>query len=444
MAKPRGERTPGGVIAAVLAHSVGDEVGLEPGDRLLSINGHALRDILDYRYYSAEENLVLVIEREGQRHRLEIERDYDEDLGIEFAQPLFDGLRQCNNRCPFCFVQQMPRGLRSTLYLHDDDYRYSFLQGSYVTLTNLTEDDWQRVAEQHLSPLYVSVHATDLQVRRKVLGNPEAPDILAQLRRLAEMGIRVHGQIVISPGMNDGEVLRRSIEATAALWPTVRTLAIVPVGLTRYQQGCVRPLGTDEAVAVLGIVAQYASEIRQQLGCTWLYPSDELFLLAGQPIPPSAFYDDDAQHENGVGLVRILLDDWLKAKRRARTVRSGVSRITLVCGTLIAPLLNEMAAEFGALAGLEAEVVPVVNRLFGEMVTVSGLLTGNDVLAALRERELGQYVFLPRAMFDSTGRLTLDDLTLDAMRERLGVPVSTASAMSEVIGARHLRARASR
>jgi putative radical SAM enzyme (TIGR03279 family) len=241
----------GGVIAAVLPDGVGAEVGLEPGDILLSINGHPLCDVLDYRFYSAEEELDLIVERAGERHRIEIERDYDEALGIEFSAPLFDQLRLCNNHCPFCFVQQMPKGLRRSLYLHDDDYRTSFLSGSFVTLTNLTETDWRRIVEQHLSPLYVSIHATDLAARRAVLGNPNAPDIVEQLRRLGQMGIQVHGQIVISPGVNDGEVLRRSIEGISALWPTVRTLALVPVGLTRYHRGGVRLLRPNEAANIL-------------------------------------------------------------------------------------------------------------------------------------------------------------------------------------------------
>ena len=200
------------MIAAVAPETVGDEIGLEPGDRLIAINGHVLRDVIDYRFYSADEDLVLEIARDGERHRLEVERDYDEDLGIEFAEPVFDGMRQCANRCPFCFVRQMPRGMRRSLYVRDDDYRYSFLQGSFVTLTNLSEEDWRRIEEQHLSPLYVSIHATDPDVRRAVLGNPRAQDIVAQLRRLGEADIEVHGQVVVWPGMNDGAVLERTID----------------------------------------------------------------------------------------------------------------------------------------------------------------------------------------------------------------------------------------
>jgi putative radical SAM enzyme (TIGR03279 family) len=432
-------KSPGGVIEDVLPGSIGQEIGLEPGDVLVSINGHPLRDVIDYRYYGAEEELELVVQRDGELHRLEVERDYDEELGLEFTEPVFDGIRVCSNNCPFCFVQQMPKDMRRSLYVRDDDYRYSFLMGNFVTLTGLSSEDWARIAEQHLSPLYVSIHATDPEARRQVLGNPSAPDILPQLRRLGELGIEVHGQIVISPGVNDGEILRRSITDVAALWPTVRTLAVVPVGLTRFHRRQVRLVTPDEARAILDLVEQVMPPLRQQFGCTWFYPSDEMYLLAGRPVPPAAFYDTDAQRENGVGLVRLLLDDWQRARKHLERKRSSRShrggRVTLVCGQLIASILADMAAELQAVAGIEAQVVPVVNRFFGESVTVSGLLTGADVLEALQGRDLGQRVFLPRSMFNAEGSLTLDDLTPEELAERLGAPISRVSTLSEIVQA---------
>jgi putative radical SAM enzyme (TIGR03279 family) len=429
----------GGLIAGVQPGSVGAEIGLEPGDRLLSINGNPLRDLIDYRYYSAEEELVLEIERQGEVHRLEVERDYDEDLGIEFVEITFDGMRQCDNRCPFCFVQQMPRGMRRSLYLRDDDYRYSFLLGNFVTLTNLTEEDWRRIGEQRLSPLYVSIHATDPEVRRAILGNPDAPDIMPQLERLRDMGILAHGQIVIAPGVNDGDVLRRAMDDLAALWPTLQTLALVPVGLTRYHRGGVRLMRPDEAGTVLRLAMERIPALRQRTGRTWLYPSDEMFLLAGESVPEADFYDDEgAQMENGVGLVRLLLDDWEESREWAAEIGEHADRpqdITLACGTLIAPLLREMAAEMGVLAGMAVRVVPVENQLMGEGVTVSGLLTGEDVLVALEAAGPGERVFVPRAMFEAEGVYTLDNLTLDELSQRLGVPVTPVATMSDVLEA---------
>lgn len=434
----------GGLVAAVEPESIGEEIGIEPGDRLVSINGQTLRDVIDYRFYAAEEHLVLVVERGGERYEIEVERDYDEALGLEFAESLFDGLRECNNRCPFCFVQQMPRrspgalgpsarGLRRSLYVRDDDYRYSFLLGNFVTLTNLDEEDWARIAEQRLSPLYVSIHATDDTVRRRLLGNESAPAILPQLRRLAGMGIQMHGQIVIVPGLNDGDVLRRSVTELLALWPALETLALVPVGLTRFHRGGLRTLEAEEARAILAIAHGVMPTIREATGGTWLFPADELYLLAGQPVPDRTFYDTGAQRENGIGLVRELLDDWRTTRLRLGHRPEWPPHVTLACGTLIWPFLREMAAALSRLSGLSVEAIPVANRFFGETVTVSGLLTGQDVLDQLKGRVLGACLFLPSTMFESSGQFTLDGLTLEDLRARLDVPIVRVTAMSEVV-----------
>jgi len=425
-------RTPGGQIVAVQPKSLGAEIGIEPGDILHAINGHPLRDQIDYLFYGADEFLELVVERDGRRHRLEIERDYDEDLGLTFREPVFDGMRRCRNRCPFCFLEQMPRGMRRTLYVRDDDYRYSFLLGNFVTLTNLREDDWRRIGEQHLSPLYVSVHATDPAVRRRLLGNPDAPDIVAQIERLGALGVRVHAQIVLVPGMNDGPVLRQSIQTLMTLWPTVQTLAVVPVGLTRFHRGAVRIATATEAAAALDLAESHWPQLRAERGITWLYPSDELYLTAGRPIPASTLYDDPAQMENGVGLVRSLLDDWQAVRDNLDDWPWRSRRLTWVCGTAIAPTLAEIASRLGDLTDTKIDVHPVANRFFGEQVTVSGLLTGGDVIAALEGGALDQIV-LPRAMFDSGGTITLDDLTVDEISKALGAPVCVAGDISEVI-----------
>jgi len=392
---------------------------------LVSINGHPLRDVIDYRFYGAEEDLELLVERDGERIIYEVERSYDQELGLEFAEPTFDGLRLCNNRCEFCFLKGLPQGMRHSLYIRDDDYRYSFLFGNFITLTNLTEDDWDRLAEQRLSPLYVSVHATDLALRRRILGNPAAPDIIEQLRRLGNLGIQVHAQIVLIPSLNDGPHLARTVADLAALYPTVQSIAIVPLGLTKYHRGPFRLYRPEEAESVIAQILAWQQEYRRQHGLNLVYASDEWYLLAGLEVPLAEEYDGFPQLENGVGLTRMFLDEILDIA----ACQPWVGMATLVCGTLIAPVLERKVAELPAVV----EVVPVENRFFGPTVTVSGLLTGRDVIEALRGRDLGDVVFLPRAMFDAPSKLTLDDMEPTAIGEALSVRIEVAGTMGEVV-----------
>ena len=417
--------TKGGVITEVHSGSIAAELGLRSGDVLVSINGHPLRDVIDYRFYGAEEELELVVERDGERIIYEVERGYDQELGLEFTEPTFDGLRLCNNRCEFCFLKGLPQGMRHSLYIRDDDYRYSFLFGNFITLTNLTEDDWDRLAEQRLSPLYVSVHATDLALRRRILGNPAAPDIIEQLRRLGNLGIQVHAQIVLIPSLNDGPHLARTVADLAALYPTVQSIAIVPLGLTKYHRGPFRLYRPEEAEPVIAQILAWQQEYQRQYGLNLVYASDEWYLLAGLEVPLAEEYDGFPQLENGVGLTRMFLDEILDIA----DCQPWVGMATLVCGTLIAPALERKIAELPAVV----EVVPVENRFFGPTVTVSGLLTGRDVIEALRGRDLGDVVFLPRAMFDASGKLTLDDMEPTAIGEALSVRIEVAGTMGEVV-----------
>lgn len=428
--------TAGGEITAIEPGSPAQAAGLSPGDRLLAINGHALRDILDYQFYGAEEEIELLVQHaDGQTERLQTEREYGEDLGIEFAAPTFDGIRLCRNRCDFCFIHQMPPGMRHTLYVRDDDYRYSFLFGNFVTLTNLTEDDWTRLAEQRLSPLYVSVHATDPTLRARILGRAEAPDVLQQLRRLGEMGISVEAQVVVAPGLNDGDVLRKTIRDLAGLYPDVHSIGVVPVGITRYQKCDVRPLTHEEASDVLQIVDTLQRGYREAQGVGLVYGSDELYLVTGRPIPVAECYDDFPQLENGVGLTRQLLDDWDEVREVAAATDWRGQHITLVTGTLIAPLLRQLAHEMGELTGSTVRVVAVENQFFGASVTVAGLLTGRDILAALAVEPPPGRVILPRAMFDAAGSTTLDDYTLEQVQAELGAPVQLAGVLGDLFAA---------
>jgi putative radical SAM enzyme (TIGR03279 family) len=435
-------KRPGGVIAAVQPGSLAARAGLEAGDELLAINDHPLRDVIDVQFYGAEESLALSVARGPERWRVELERDYGQDLGLSFVNPTFDvDIRRCANNCDFCFVKQNARGMRRSLYIKDDDYRYSFLFGNFVTLTNLTAEDWARLEEQRLSPLYVSVHATDLAVRRRFLSRDSAPDILEQLRRMADLGIEVHTQVVLVPGLNDGEHFQRTVSDLAALHQQpVASVSLVPIGLTRYHPGNCRNYTPDESRSVLDLAEAWRAENSLGLGSNFLYPSDEWYLVAEREIPPADEYDGFPQVENGVGMVRQLLDEWEALKGDLPFLASHTA--TLVCGTLVAPVLDRIVRELNALTGAAIRLVPVTNQYFGSVTTVSGLLTGQDVAAALQEGPRSEVVLLPRAMF--TGRygagsapsgITLDDWSLEDLSASIGSPVRMAGTISEAIAA---------
>ena len=427
----------GGVISSVQRGSPAEKGGLLPSDELLSVNGHRLRDVIDYRFYSAEEELELIIRRGGEVFTRRLRRGYGEELGLDFQEVVFDGLRRCGNRCSFCFVDQLPPGMQSSLYIKDDDYRYSFLWGNFITLSNWSEEDWERVGEQRLSPLYVSVHATDLGLRRKIFGNPKLPDIREQLHRLGHLGIQVHVQVVLVPGLNDLH-LERTVSDLVVFFPTVQSIGVVPVGLTRYHRAGLRGVTPQEAQALVKQVSLWSREFRGRYGCSLVYLADEFYLLAGLLPPPAEEYDGFPQLENGIGLVRRLLDEGTGIKKGKPLAAKG--KESLACGTLIAPLFEEMASEFSlqdpvgnALLSTQIEVIPIENRFFGPTITVSGLLTGQDVIEALSGRHLGESLYLPRSMFDARGEITLDGMTVEDIEAALGVKVTMAETMREVL-----------
>jgi putative radical SAM enzyme (TIGR03279 family) len=407
------EQTSPGLISQVTLGSLGARAGLGPGDELLAINGKRLRDEIDVRYYGAEPLLQLQVRRDGQPLLVQVERRYEEPLGLAFAEPVFDGIRRCNNRCEFCFVAQMPPGLRPSLYVRDDDYRMSFLFGSYITLTNLTESDWARIDEQHLSPLYVSVHATHAGLRRQLLRNPAAPDVMEQLRRLAGMGIEVHTQIVIQPGVNGGEHLDRSIADLAGLYPAVRSVSVVPLGLTKQHRFGCRLHSDAEAREVVERVTGWQGELRVRLGASFVYLSDEWYLRVGAAVPPLEAYDGLDLTENGVGLVASFRAEGATL----RVALGGLDGAILVTGELFGPVLRQ------AVGGLPVTVVPVANRFFGRSVTVAGLLTAGDVMVALEDRGPGLPVLLPPAMFGGPEGQSLDELWPRDVARALGRPV---------------------
>ncbi|MCL6429963.1 MAG: DUF512 domain-containing protein [Anaerolineae bacterium] len=427
----------GGVIAGLAPGGFGAEIGLRVGDRVLAVNGHPLRDALDFQFYGAHEDVVLSIWREGETILRRGRRRYDQPWGVAFEQALFDGLRACANHCPFCFLKGLPDGLRPSLYVRDDDYRLSFLHGSFVTLTNLDEADWERLAEQRLSPLYVSVHATDPDLRRRLLGTRSSPDVRQQLRRLGDLGIRVHAQVVVCPGWNDGEALSRTIADLWELRDVVESVSLVPVGLSAHHPVRLERVTPSGARDLLRLADDWRHRAYREVGRRFVHPSDELYLLAGRPLPGAQTYDGFPQLQNGVGLVRQFVEDWARTRRRLvrrHSVRTPGRHVTLVTGMAFLPFLEQVARDLGSMLGTSCQAVGVANRFLGQPVTVAGLLTARDVVEQLSGKELGDVVVLPRSMLDAAGEHTLDDWSLAELGRALGRPVVTASLASEVVG----------
>lgn len=388
---------PGATIIEVRDGSIGQELGLGPGDRILAVGGAPLEDYIDYRFLTSEPSVELsVVRPDGEAVVFEIEKDPDEDLGLVFSEDVFGGperVKRCGNRCRFCFVDRLPPGLRAALYVKDDDYRLSFLHGNFITLTNLGRADLERIAKLRLSPLYVSVHATDPQLRAALMGTPRAAAIMEQLTWLAEAGITIHTQVVVCPGLNDGRQLDRTMGDLFSLHPAVASVGVVPVGLTRFgpgpKAGGVRALTDRESAELLESVLCW----HKRLG-GFAYPADELFLRAGRTVPRAAFYDGYPQLQNGIGLVRVFLDDLARLERRvaaeagqsrAAAARAGEGAgFVVVTGALAAPLLERALPAVSRAVGVPGRVVVVDNGFFGPGVTVSGLLAGRDVLAAVR------------------------------------------------------------
>lgn len=427
-------RSSGGLVSSVAPGSIAEEGGIEAGDWVVALDGHRLRDVIDYRFWSSAEELTLVYRRGDEEHEVLIEKEWDEDLGIEFETPLFDGIKSCRNNCTFCFLKNLPRGLRRSLYIKDDDYRLSFLFGNFITLSNVTDADLARIEEQRLSPLFVSVHATDRDLRNRLMG-VDAPDVLEQIDDLGRRRIAMNAQVVLCPGLNDGPPLERTIEDLAARHEVVMSVAVVPVGLTRYcRDPRLRSYTAGEARQIVKRVTAVQRRLRGRLGKTFVHLADEFYTLTGTPVPPAGWYDGFPQLDNGVGLVRRLLSSWANCRRRLPVAVPRPRRVGWICGTSACPTLQHIAEDVNRVDGIHVEVHPVVNEFFGATVTVSGLLAGVDVLATLKERRLDEWV-LPRVMFDSSGERTLDGMTLQQLMVEAPDPVSVAASCRELLNA---------
>ena len=418
-------------IARIVRGSIAEEVELLPGDLLLAVNGVAVSDYIAYRFAIAEEEVTLEVARGEERWAIEIEKEIDDDLGIVFAEDLFDGVRACRNNCVFCFENQMPAGMRPSLRLRDDDFRLAFLHGNFLSLTNLKPEDFSRIFRERLTPLYVSIHATDPVIRRAMLRNSRAPEILPLLRRLGRGGIQVHGQIVLCPGWNDGAALARTLQDLSSLYPTVLTVGVVPVGLSEHRPAGpeVRAVTPEDAAAALEIIAAQQAVSLCDHNTRLVFAADEFYFLAGRSIPPREEYEEFAQQENGIGLARLFLDEL----DELGTLPSfaGMPPVTLATGTLAAPLLELLAEKLRA-AGLDARVTAVSNRFYGGNVSVAGLLTGQDILADLRGCVPGSLLILPAATLNADG-IFLDDMTPVSLSREVGAQIEFCAGPREVV-----------
>ncbi len=417
-------------ISRVLPGSTAARYGLKKGDRLVSVNGSEVHDSIDFLFHASEERLSLVITgRNGASRRLRIVKDPDDTLGVEFP-PLT--IRRCRNKCIFCFVDQMPPGCRRSLYVKDDDYRASFLYGNYITLGNLREDDWERIFAQRLSPLYISVHATEPGLRAFLMRNKNAPDVMAGMKRLAAGGIRMHTQIVLSPGINDGRHLLKTIDDIAGLFPAVLSIAVVPVGITGHREGLfpLRPFKPSEALRVVTTIQSLAGRFKKRIGARLVYPSDEFYIKARLPFPPLSSYEDLPQIENGVGMVASFLHE-AKHTRLPRRVRPVT--MTAVTGVSFSPILRAVLKRLQGTAGVSVRVVTARNTLFGPPVTVSGLLSGRDILTAVQGKRLGSLLLIPSSTLNEDEGIFLDNMKIADIEAVVGVPVRAVSTFGDVV-----------
>lgn len=415
------------VISGVVPGSIAQEMEIEPGDMLLSINGQVPKDIFDYRYLlNEEEVLVLIRKQSGEEWELEIEKEYEEDLGLEFENGLMDNYRSCRNRCIFCFIDQLPEGMRETLYFKDDDSRLSFLQGNYLTLTNMSDADLDRIIYYKLSPINISFQTTNPELRCRMLNNRFAGEIHEKVRKLREAGIVMNGQIVLCRGVNDREELERSIGDLTGYLPQLQSVSVVPVGLTRYREGLypLEPFTKEDACDVLETIHRWQKKIFASYGTHFIHAGDEWYILAGQPVPEQDTYDGYLQLENGVGMVR-LLEEEVKDALREVPKDERERKVTIATGELAAPFLEGHAEKIREkYPNVHVQVLPVQNRFFGERITVAGLVTGQDLISQLKGKISGEKLLITEHMLKSGEPVFLDDVTVKEVEKALQIKIS--------------------
>ena len=417
--------------------SIADEIGIEPGDVLVSINGKEVLDVFDYRYLINDEYLEIILkDGNGEPYEAEIEKDYDEDLGIVFESGLMDNARSCSNKCIFCFIDQLPKGMRKTLYFKDDDTRLSFLQGNYVTLTNMKDKDIERIIYYHLSPINISVHTTDPELRKMMLHNNKAGNIMERMRKLADSGIELHLQVVLCKGINDGKQLDKTIEDITTLFPHARSMSVVPVGLTKYREGLFKqePFTKEDACAVIDQIEGWQRKNLERFGTRIVYAADEFYLKAEREIPEPECYEDFQQFENGVGMISYFRGEFYDILPGLE-YGGGKKAVSLATGYAAYDLMKLVSDELmKKFPEIDIRLYRIKNNFFGEMITVSGLLTGKDIIEQLKGRELGEYLILPDSLLRNGETVLLDDVYVEDIERKLktNIKISLNSAKSLV------------
>jgi putative radical SAM enzyme (TIGR03279 family) len=415
------------IISSVAPGSIAQEMGIEPGDRLLEVNGKSPEDVFDYRYLMNEEEILVLIRKvNGEEWELEIEKEYEDDLGIEFENGLMDDYRSCRNKCIFCFIDQLPKGMRSTLYFKDDDSRLSFLQGNYLTLTNMSEHDIDRIIQYKLSPINISFQTMNPELRCKMLHNRFAGEIFDKVKRLKDAGIIMNGQIVLCRGVNDGAELERSIRELTAYMPQLESVSVVPVGLTRYRDGLypLEPFTKEDACEVLDLIHGWQEKLYKEWGNHFIHAGDEWYILAERPIPEEKTYDGYLQLENGVGMVRLLEEEVAQTLAGMTGDDRKIHR-TIATGELAAPFLRKHVESVRKkYPNVDIQVLAIKNEFFGGKITVAGLITGTDLLSQLKGKDLGDRLLLTNHMLKSGEPVFLDDVTVDDVQNALQIKVS--------------------
>ena len=435
-------------ITAVLPNSRAEKAGIQAGDILHSINFREIRDVLDYRFFLAERTVRLCFLRGEERHEVVIHKQEYDDVGLEFETPLMDEKHSCENRCIFCFIDQLPKGLRQTLYFKDDDSRLSFLHGNYITLTNLEERDIDRIIEMHISPVNISVHTTNPELRAKMMHNKRAGEVLSYMKCLADAGISLCGQIVLCKGLNDGQELERSMRDLSKLFPAMQSVSIVPAGLTRFREKLYPLEGftKEDSAAVIAQVDAFAKEFEEKNGSRMFFCSDEFYLKAELPLPEESYYEGYPQIENGVGMITSLMTEFkceLEYLDEYLENYSSPRHVSIATGVAAYDTIKAMAIELEArVEDLRVDVYKIINHFFGETITVSGLLTGKDVSEQLSGKDLGDLLLFPANALRADGDLFLDDMSPEELSERLGVAVSPSRDSGEgficdVLGVEH-------